>query len=202
VDASGREQLTVGELYQVERVRESSDPRRPQFDLLGVDSPAFGLCASRFKTSGGVCVEQSAAPAVPDTGLLRDEFCPECATPLTHANVGNMPLCRGCTERRGAAAPVATVGECADCGAPGKVDPASGLCRYCDYSTDEGKVDRVGRDEFARCATDTNPRRDKKATERLAAMARAERPRGNPAQRKQMEQGHPSGWPSIGDDEP
>lgn len=77
------------------------------------------------------------------------------------------------------------------CAARGVAATNDGRCVYCDYATDEGRTSQVDRDAFARCATDTNPRRDKLAAERLAAWERAEKPRGNPAEAAMLSKPHP-----------
>lgn len=89
------------------------------------------------------------------------------------------------------AAPLCSTPECA---ARMVVATHGERCVYCDYSTDEGKTTRVIRDEYASCATATNPRRDKKAGDRLAAWGRAERRRVNRADQRELAKPHP--WES------
>jgi hypothetical protein len=128
------------------------------------------LWETRFKRVDGPHPEAMAPPALPLTPPPISPSAPTGTCLGCGADIGyaHRP---GCTW-----APKAEVKPtCSECGAAAKL--SGGMCAYCDYSTDEGKVDRIGRDEFARCATETNPRRDKKAAERLEAMARAERPR-------------------------
>ncbi len=74
-------------------------------------------------------------------------------------------------------------------------------CVYCAHSTDDGKLQRQVVADADFIQTRDNPV-NVAARARLAAMELKERPRGNPAERRMLELGHPSGWPSVGDDEP
>jgi len=106
-----------------------------------------------------------------------------------------VPFCVDCTNRRlGAFTMGPTKAPCLECKASAVLDPDNGMCAYCCTSTGHGDERRDEQDRIMRFSTDTH--HGAEARKRLAAMDRAERPRGNPAQRKQMEKGPPSGWPS------
>lgn len=149
VNATCRDEaLTVGERYQVERMFEQSDPRRPQFALHGVESPAFGWCASRFKRVEG--------PHPVEVGEVKAHDGPVVVVRDGHGNIDTVPQCGGCS------AP-ATNGA---------------WCAYCACSTNGGRQDRGVTDRIAASATSKSPRMVEPGKKLEAALRReAERPR-------------------------
>jgi|SRR6478735_1694959 len=170
VNATCRDEaLTVGERYQVERMSEQSDPRRPQFALVGVESPAFGWCASRFKRVDG-----------PHPVSEVEQLCASCEQPAGYC-------AENCAVRPR---------ECSECHALAALFQADGLCAYCVRRLNDS-------DEEQRESMDGPRAKPKVRAHTEAALRReAERPRGNPAERKSLAAGHPASWPSVGDDEP
>lgn len=72
---------------------------------------------------------------------------------------------------------------CCSCSAPATI---GARCTYCAH--------RINREPGYRDNVDANPR-NKAATERMAAMDRAERPRST-ATSREIAKGHPVCWPS------
>jgi hypothetical protein len=124
--------------------------------------------------------------------------CPECATKLDSGNVGNMPLCVGCTERRAAAsASTSQTTRCSECKAPAAVLTGE-RCLYCAHALNgASKISafspRYDRRETSHAQVALYMQRNgtPESTERLAVMARAERPRGNPKERAELAKPHP-----------
>ncbi len=142
--------------------------------------------------------------------------CNVCHSQLTPTPGSDWPPCRDCggSVHPGASGPGGVCGSCAvnpspsptcsECKAPAVLTECYGgmLCGYCADSLEDGHGDRehidmvTARQMLKAEMSDGSPIPGELAARKRLAAIEQKRPRVNAAERRQMEAGHPIGWPS------